>query len=412
MRPTPSKILRFTGERVELDAPQELAERSGLKPGDELLSFAPGGGVLLFAREPSRKGFFVGSLDTLSVAEVLGFVCSSIRSGTLVLQGPTARRRIYFRDGQICFASSTELADRLGPVLWRSGMVSLEELAECEPKVGPKAKLGKVLMDAGLLTPAQLYRGMQLQVKEIALGAFCESEGEFAFVDEGDSSELTAVRLIERTRDLVLEGMSRAEQLLQLRQFFDPSGVPKPVEGAEPTVLEQQVVMQKVDGKVMVRDVVRASRLGEFRALKAMHALVMAGRVKPPPPLPPRAPLPRQQTTRAVSSNISAVQIYNAALERVRVAMGADALRLAGYVGALPGPQRALFEGVKIAEAPDLERLVANAQKVHAGAMGRAVAMEAVDGFLAFALFEARNVLSTSRAADLARDVGRILKGK
>lgn len=412
MRSPPAKVTRFTGERAELELPQDLAERSGLKPGDDLFAFAPGGGVVLLARDLSRKGFFVGSLDTLSVAEVLGFVCSSLRSGTLVLQTGGTRRRIVFRDGQVVFAASTDLSERLGPVLWRSGLVPLERLQECEPKVGPTAKLGRVLMDAGLVSAAQLYRGMQLQVRDILLGAFIETEGEFAFVDEGENPELNTVRLPERTRDLVLEGMSRAEEIVLLRQSLDPTGVPKRLDGPAPTVLEQQAVWQRVDGKVAVRDIVRASRLGEFKALKALRDLATAGRVQAPPPLAPRAPIARQQTGRVGASASGPLQLYRSAIERICAALGSEAARLDGYVQAVPRAQQPLFEGVKLSGSPDLDRLLANAQKAQPGAMGRAFALEAVDGFIAFALFEVRNVLPANRAAELAREVSRILKGK
>ncbi len=412
---SPSKVNRFTGSRAELDVPQELAERSGLKPGDELFAFAPGGGVLLLARELGRRGFFVGALASLSVAEVLGFVCSSIRSGTLVVQGPVARRRIVFRDGQVVAATSTELSERLGPVMWRQGLITLEQLQEAEPKVSATAKLGRVLMDAGVLSAARLYRGMQLQVREILLGTFIESEGEFAFVDEGDNPELSVVRMPDRTRDVVLEGMGRAEEIGPLRQAFDAAGVARRTEPepAAPTVREQAAVWARLDGKMAVRDVIRTSRLGEYGTLKALSDLAAAGKVVPPPPsLTARAPLPRQQTQRGVTG-ASALQLYKTALDRIRQVLGAEGRsRLASYVEILPRTQQPLFEGVDLAGSADLERLHANAQKLHAGAMARAVAQEAADGLVSFALFEARNVLSPNHAADLTREVSRILKGK
>lgn len=413
MKSPPSKVSRFTGARAELDVPQELAERSGLKPGDELFAFAPGGGVLLFARELARRGFFVGSLESLSVAEVLGFVCSSIRSGTLVVQGSVARRRIVFRDGQVVFATSTELSERLGPVMWRHGLVTLEKLQECEPKVTPALRLGKVLMDEGALNAAQLYRGMQLQVREILLGAFTETEGEFAFVDEGENPELNTVRMPDRTRDVVLEGMGRAEEIGTLRALFDQAGIPRRVEGPTPSVREQAAVWSKIDGKMTVRDIIRTTRLNEIGALRALRDLATAGRVLPPAPVPSRAPLPRQQTQRAGSSNASALQLYKTAIERIRTALGPEGnARLATYADILPRAHQPLFEGVNLAAQPDLERLLANAQKLHAAAMARAVAQEAADGFLSFALFEARNALPPNKAADLAREVSRVLKGK
>jgi hypothetical protein len=55
---------------------------------------------------------------------------------------------------------------------------------------------------------------MQLQVKAFLYGALVEAEGEFALLDEGENPELNTVRLQgKRSRDLVLEGLSRAEEM-------------------------------------------------------------------------------------------------------------------------------------------------------------------------------------------------------
>ena len=45
---------------------------------------------------------------------------------------------------------------------------------------------------------------------------------------------------------------------------------------------------------------------------------------------------------------------------------------------------------------------------LHAGPLARARAMEALEAFLAFALFEARNVLDADTAERLLQDVGRL----
>lgn len=415
MATPPATLTAVAGERALLEVPKEITERAGIKVNEELSSFVPGGGVLVLYRELAKKGYVAGALGLLSVAELMGLISSGLRTVTLVLQGPTARRRFVFRDGQVVFASSTDLSERMGPVIWRHGMITLEQLQEAEPKVTPQAKLGKVLMDAGLVSAAQLYRGMQLQVKEILFGAFVEAEGEFALLDEGENPELNTVRLQERARDLVLEGMSRAEEMALLRQAFDMEGVPKKKDGPKPTVLEQVAVWNRIDGKMSVRDVVRTSRLGDYAALKALRDLVGGGRVTARPPPPPKTALARQPSTRPAIDS-SALQLFKAACERIRTALGEEAFAsLKCYPDSLPPAQRGLFEGVWPSSArpglPDFERLILNAQKAHPGAMGRALAHELVEGYLAFALFEARNALPLSKAGELSREVAKCLKG-
>ena len=61
---------------------------------------------------------------------------------------------------------------------------------------------------------------VELQVpKEIVLASCLEQEGEFAFI-EGPFDESSQVKLDERTRDLLLQGMKRIEEVEQLTARF------------------------------------------------------------------------------------------------------------------------------------------------------------------------------------------------
>ncbi len=403
------KLLRFEGDRALLETSKEAAERCGFKEGEELSVFSPGGQVLLLAGERSKHGFFVGRLETFSSAEVFGFICSAIRSGTLILQGAASRRRIGFSDGQVIFAASSDTTERLGPVLLHHGLVTREQLRVCEDKVTAGARLGKLLIEQGFLTPAQLYRGMQLQAKEIVLNAFLENEGEFAFI-EGETGETNLVKLAERTRDLVLAGMNRAEQLTLLRQKF-PDAATLSRGSGEPDGPAQTAAFDKVDGVRAVREVIYLSRLGEFSALQALDGLVSRGAVavqKPKGQVPSRPPY------KSVSAEgAGALQLYKQAIHRICQELNAagELPRLDSFFTELAEGHRKLFAGVHIKGGElDVEVVANNGQKVHKGAMGRAMALEALDAFVTFALFDARNVLPSAKAAELAREVGKLVR--
>jgi hypothetical protein len=410
----PAKVVRFVGDRAEVELSRELVERCGLRPGEELFTFAPGGDVLLLAREATQHGFFVGELGSLSVAEIFGFVCSAIRSGTLVVQSALAHRRIVFHDGQVTFAASTEFAERLGNVLLRSGTLTLQQLEECEPRVSATLKLGKLLVEAGHLDPAQLYKGVQLQVREIVMNCFGESVGEFAFI-EGESDELDTVKLSDRTRDLVLAGMARNEELGALRRRVDPSGRPHLVDGGRaPPAHDRRVVYEAIDGVKTARELARGTRLGEYACYKALAELEQENLARVPSPTlkPERSGSLSKPATLAGSPP----QLYKAAVARISEELKAagQVNRLASFFSCLSREQAELFRSVQIDQAGqlDLEAVLANAQRVHKGAMGRALALEALDAFVSFALFEARNLLPGPQALALTREVAGMLRGR
>ena len=192
------------GREGEVLVPPREAESLGLAEGGEVDLVSARGAFALVV--PARDGdgpraWLAGSLAALSVPEVVQFLFTSLKTGVLLLAfGEDAsraappdtpdrlrRKSIYFRDGQVVFASSSNPADRLGAVLLREGLVAAEELERCARLARGGRPLGQVLVDEGALDAGQVYEGVTRQVREIVLGAFVETAGEFAFL-EGPST--------------------------------------------------------------------------------------------------------------------------------------------------------------------------------------------------------------------------------
>ncbi|HEX9050880.1 MAG TPA: DUF4388 domain-containing protein [Anaeromyxobacter sp.] len=370
------------GPEGQLAVPPRQAEALGLAGGGdvELLSARGAFALVVPARAEAPKAYFAGSLASLTVAEVVQFVFSSLKSGVLlVAAGSDADRRpdrperprrksISFRDGQVVFASSSDLADRLGPVLLEADLVAPADLERCAGLVRSGHPLGQVLEDEGILTSAQLYEGIILQVKKIFLSAFLETEGEFAFL-EGPTDEPNEVKLPERTRDLILEGMKRLEAAEERRAAAALArGAPPEVEIA----IEVEAPAAPPPGR---RTVPRAS--GPFETYRRIFK-----------------------------------RVYDALASVEADAAG----RLNGYFDRLPDKKRPVFEGVRIDEdgEMDVAQILVNVQSggAYQGAAARARALEALEELLAFALFEAKNRLPRAEADRLLREVGRMQVGK
>ena len=80
---------------------------------------------------------------TLSIVLLLSFGSEKeLRADRPATPEGLRRKTVFFRDGQVVFASSTDRADRLGAVLWRHGQVPREELERCGRMVRPGRPLG------------------------------------------------------------------------------------------------------------------------------------------------------------------------------------------------------------------------------------------------------------------------------
>jgi Domain of unknown function (DUF4388) len=414
------------------------AEALGAAQGDEVDVVTLRGAFALVS--PSRKegSWFAGSLAALSFGEVAQLVASTLRSGMLLLSfgsdrerdprgAPPAqlrRKAISFRDGQVVFASSSDPADRLGPVLWRSGVLPLPDLDRASQLVGAGRPLGQVLVDEGLLTSAQLYEGIVRQVREIVLGCFHEGEGDFVF-RAGPHDERNAVKLPERTRDLLLAGMRRGEELEGLQADHVPDlGAPLRRLGAAGPELDFRAarLLALADGRPL-RAAMAEAQLSTYDGVHAAAALVRAGlaaleaapRPPPEPPAPALTPVPVPPPAGGGAFE-SYRRIFKRLYPPLRQASPDARERLNGYLERLPPRQRELFDGVRLDGQGDLDvaRVLVNVSGsgVYVGAAARAAALEALDGFLAFALFEVKNVLPREEAEALLRVVGRMQMGK
>ena len=123
-----------------------------------------------------------GSLEERDLLETLSSLFEERGTGHLVLQKGNQVKSLYFRNGNIVFASSNQKGDRLGQILYRAGEISrtqLEELLAAIRKTGKRQ--GTVLIERGLLTRETLGNAITLQVKEILYSLLLWETGSYAF---------------------------------------------------------------------------------------------------------------------------------------------------------------------------------------------------------------------------------------
>ena len=368
------------GPEGQIAVPPRQAESLGLSGGGEvdLVSARGEFALIVPARADSPKAYFAGSLSALTVPEVVQFIFSSLKTGVLLVasgkeqEGPPEepeqlrRKSVYFKDGQVVFASSSDPLDRLGPVLLALGLVKLPEIERCARLVGSGRPFGQVLVDEGVITSAQLYEAICHQVKKIFMGAFKETTGEFAFL-EGPLDEQNVVKLPERTRDLILKAMMAVE-------------APAPRDAG---AMEEEIAIE----------------------------------IESPALTPPPVGAPAREV---VPSAAGPFETYRRIFRRVHAALAtveADATaRLNGYFDRLPEAKRGVFEGVRVGEGGEMDvaRVLANvsASGAYKGAAARARSLEALEELLSFALFEAKNRLPRPDAERLLREVGKMQVGK
>ncbi len=397
----PKATPKVGGESASLELERPLA--AGLSSGRPLAAhFHAPEGMVLLREPPGLTGFFAGSLGALSMEDVFAHVLSGVRSGNLVVQHGTLRRSVAFRDGAAIFATSTERYERLGAVLVRLGMLSPAQLQRALTLVTPQQRIGQVLTREGLVSEANLYSAMTLLVREVVLNLFEMGEGSFLFL-EGRAPQGDAVKLPERMRDLVLQGIKRGETVSRLQRRYP--GELRLGLGPDAPSADVEPLLAKVGSGITVRELRPAHDGSVFGFLSWLDEQVRSNALVLQPE---EAPAPAAPAGEALGSELlSAEERYNMLLSLVARALkdsGQDAGMLRGFLDAPPPGLEGAYEGVTLGEdgRVDVARI---RQNVSAGgeALARALTQEALDAFVSYALFSARNVLPPEVAERLAR---------
>jgi hypothetical protein len=162
-----------------------------------------------------------GRLEGISAPDLLWNLCHRRSTGVLQLHARGVTKKVYVDGGRIVFAASSDPNERLGELLLREGVVTLDQLERAIAQLAGGKRLGAILVESGHLSPESLVRGVLSQVKAIVLGLFPWEEGEYAFV-EGPLPTEEVVTLGMRTAEILLQGIRQIRSFTRIRRSVGP----------------------------------------------------------------------------------------------------------------------------------------------------------------------------------------------
>ena len=236
---------------------------------------------------------FEGTLKDFSLGDIVQLIALQRKTGVLTLEGTEDAATIFFQDGAVVWARSRRqvLGDRMRRVLRLRGLVTEERLAEAERVQAETGKgLGAVLAERRFLSKEEWQRAVALEVQDLLHRVFRWRDGTYRFevrtaldLSEGRIAPLASETvLLESFRQLdewppIARRIPRTDGILSLL---------RPADKIDRTSLspEEGRILEFVDGRARVADVMDASALGEFEACKALAAVMEAGIVGLAPP--------------------------------------------------------------------------------------------------------------------------------
>lgn len=114
----------------------------------------------------------VGTLDVGSFHAFLGSLADRKWTGSVSVSFGDVSKKIYLSAGRLVFASSNSIDDRLGEVIYRRGMISLDEMMDAAVMVTKDLKFGQACLEKGTFTNEDLWSSLRAQVFTIVKSLF------------------------------------------------------------------------------------------------------------------------------------------------------------------------------------------------------------------------------------------------
>jgi hypothetical protein len=202
--------------------------------------------------------------------DLLQWVATSRKTGTLALEGDPYNKKIYFRDGLVVAASSENPKEFLGYYLVGWGYLNedeLQELLDMQEEHG--TLMGELLVIVGRLSREDLLKILQTKTEETIYDLFLWEEGDFRFLENILPAKKFQPLNIPVDM-LILEGVRRTDEWMRCREkISDVRWIPKVVRAVDvkelgPTELS---ILREINGTNSIEEIALACRLALFHVL-------------------------------------------------------------------------------------------------------------------------------------------------
>jgi hypothetical protein len=175
-----------------------------------------------------------GNLRTMDLPEVLQWIASARKTGTLHLERRSVQKRIYFQGGAIYTSWSNDPRESMGQILVRERLITEEQLFKALLRQEENRRmLGVTLTSDGVVSEEDLRRVLKIKAEESIYDLFLWPEGKFEFKDgETAGDDLIPIEL--DVTSAIMEGVRRVDEWGRIRTVFSsldvsftlPRGVP------------------------------------------------------------------------------------------------------------------------------------------------------------------------------------------
>jgi len=233
--------------------------------------------------ETRRKMGAAGALSATPFPRLLFYLFKYRRTGALRVAHEQVSKVLYLREGNLEFVTSNLSNESLGRYLVQRGAITDEQYnSSLQKMVVSGRQQGDILLEMGVLSPHQLFEGLQGQAREKILRVFAWDEGAYEF-RSGAFTFAEGLQMKIPTLPLVLEGVRRFYTLSRLERYFNEYKNQR-LRRINNSLLDRGVLslaprdaklFKLVDGRMTLGKIVANSHLGLSETFQLLYFLLL-----------------------------------------------------------------------------------------------------------------------------------------
>lgn len=233
--------------------------------------------------EVSQRREIKGDLSATPLPTILHSVRERELTGWGTFLCDTRKAELAFRNGNIVFAASNDPDLRLGEILLRERLITLDAYRHSVTLLLETGKRqGEILLNEGLISEESLRRGVILQIKEIIYDLMTWKKGSFVFRWSNPFQD--TILLETNILELILRGMRRVWRFSELRQILEPwdrvveMNTQLDLKEARSIRLkaDEVMVLEGIDGHKNIERVIREVALPDQWVMQILYGLYWA----------------------------------------------------------------------------------------------------------------------------------------
>lgn len=226
-----------------------------------------------------------GLVSESTVPDLLRSLVRSSETAIVTITTPSHQVELFFTEGRIVYARSSDSDFGLAEVLLREGEISLQQYRDAQEKSPSSRRMGAVLFELGYLKPEDLSRAVEKQVKLIVQNAVQLKDGGFV-VDFGRAFDSDVIQLSLSTERLLLDAVGSIEHFSLVERGVQGAGRRfRHTTEADAKIYHldlsetENYVFSLLQEPVTIEQICERSYLADFETIRTLWALTTANLV-------------------------------------------------------------------------------------------------------------------------------------